>query len=432
MEIYVVQPGDSIEIIARKYNISVARLIEDNGLDNPTALVVGQAILILHPVQIYTVKEGDSLYNIAEAHHIPLLQLLRNNPSLSNRNYIYPGENLVIQYNSSGEILTNGYAYSFINHDILKKTLPYLSFLSIFNYRVTEDGTVTNYGEDRELIKLANDYHTVPLLMVSALSPLGELHPELVYEILLNEEKGNTFVENILSIVQQKGFGGVNTLISYINTTNQNLYIKLLTKLSTALKNEGYLFIVTINPNVRFENNSIQFEKLDYESISQLVYQLIFIQYAWSANTQPPSPVSSLHLLRTFLDYIKDSLSNPNSSLGKPLIGYDWTLPYIPGKSSAHSMTLDSALTLAHDYSSVIQFDEYSHTPYFHYTTTNIGMPVDHIVWFIDSRSIKSLDDLIVEYGLDGSGIWNINNYDQQLWSIINARFHITRLVPEF
>jgi len=431
MEIYVVQPGDSIESIAQKYNTSVIRLNEDNGLINTIALVTGQALVILYPDQIYTVQDGDSLVSIAAANGITLLQLLRNNPTLNNRSYLYPGETLIIRYNSVNSITTNGYAYSFIDRNILKKTLPYLSYLSVFNYRSMDDGSIITYGDDTELIQLANVYKTVPLLMISSLSPLGELNIEFLYELLLNDAKNALLIQNILNTIQSKGFKGVNVLISNINMTNQKLYINFLTKLSEALKQGGYTFIATMNPNIKNENGIAIFEKLDYNTISQLVNQLVFIQYVWGVNKEPPGPINSITMMRTFLDYIKSTLSMNNTSLGKPLIGYDWELPYIPGKTVANAMTLDSTLMLARNNNAIIEFDVESQTPFFRYYNYSMSLPTEHIVWFIDARSIKALDDLIIEYNLAGSGIWNINNYNQQLWSIINARFNITRITPE-
>lgn len=46
MDIYVVQNGDTINSIADKFGISVERLISDNGIINPSTLVVGQTIVI--------------------------------------------------------------------------------------------------------------------------------------------------------------------------------------------------------------------------------------------------------------------------------------------------------------------------------------------------------------------------------------------------
>ncbi|WP_243117193.1 LysM peptidoglycan-binding domain-containing protein [Lacrimispora algidixylanolytica] len=42
MTIHVVQSGETINSIAEKYKIPVARLILDNGIQNPDKLAIGQ------------------------------------------------------------------------------------------------------------------------------------------------------------------------------------------------------------------------------------------------------------------------------------------------------------------------------------------------------------------------------------------------------
>lgn len=51
---------------------------------------------------------------------IAVLQLLRNSPYLSDREFIYPGETLVISYadNIIMKLSINGYAYPFIDKDL--------------------------------------------------------------------------------------------------------------------------------------------------------------------------------------------------------------------------------------------------------------------------------------------------------------------------
>ena len=46
MDIYVVQPGDTIDGIAGKYGINVQTIITDNQIVYPYALAVGQALFI--------------------------------------------------------------------------------------------------------------------------------------------------------------------------------------------------------------------------------------------------------------------------------------------------------------------------------------------------------------------------------------------------
>ena len=96
MTIHVVQKGDTINSIADQYGVSVDRLILENGINDPDILVVGEALVILYPEITYTIREGDTLDGIADRYGITIFQLLRNNPYLSDREYIYPGEIIVI------------------------------------------------------------------------------------------------------------------------------------------------------------------------------------------------------------------------------------------------------------------------------------------------------------------------------------------------
>lgn len=169
MEIYVVQQGDDIVAIADKYSIAVEKLISDNGLMNPYSLVTGQTLVILTPKVSYIVKQGDTLASIADSNDISIMQLIRNNPFLYDREFIYPGESLVIRYDLVKDIQVNGFTYVFLNQETIIRALPYLTFISILNYRITEN-KIINFGDDTEIIQLAKEYDTIPLLMISAFS----------------------------------------------------------------------------------------------------------------------------------------------------------------------------------------------------------------------------------------------------------------------
>ena len=65
-EQYVVQKGDSLYSIAKKFDISVNKLKEYNNLSN-NLLSVGQKLLIpIGEDTTYVVKNGDTLYKIAK------------------------------------------------------------------------------------------------------------------------------------------------------------------------------------------------------------------------------------------------------------------------------------------------------------------------------------------------------------------------------
>ena len=96
MEIYVVQPGDTLYKIARKFGVPLYRLVDDNQLPDPNRLVVGQTIVVRTPEKTYVVRQGDSLYSIARANQTTVRALLRENPVLEGRARIVPGQELVL------------------------------------------------------------------------------------------------------------------------------------------------------------------------------------------------------------------------------------------------------------------------------------------------------------------------------------------------
>ncbi len=426
MEIYIVQPDDTIERIAAKFNITVERLISDNGLINSNTLVQGQALVILKPQKTYLVKDGDSLSSIADLNGITLWQLIRLNPFLYNRSYIYPGETLVVSYNTEKNVITNGFAFCHINRNALIKTLPYLTYLSIFNYRLSKEGDFVTYGVDEDIIMISKNYDTVPLLTISALSPTGELDLDYVYDLLLDNDKQEKLTIHLLEIIRTKGFSGVNALMTNINVDNQNLYIDALSKLSEAIRAAGYIFILTINPNIQVSNSGLTtYEKLDFESLIKIVDNLIFMQEVWGKNYKPPAPVISVPSMKLFINDVTKMIPPDLLSVWIPLIGYDWYLPYRNQKSYAISLSLDSTLVLAAEESAIIRFDKTSQTPYFNYIASFNSSPEKHIVWFVDARSIDAVNNIIDKNKLAGATIWNIMNYNQQLWSIMISRFSI-------
>jgi spore germination protein len=430
MDIHVVKPNDSIESISKQYGVSVSDIIKSNELPNPYDLVPGETIVIVYPTQIHTVKEGDTLGEIARSYGITMMQLFRNNPYLVDREFIYPGEILVISYKTGRNITTNGFTYPFIPKSMLVKTLPFLTYISIYNYRANDQGELTSYYDDTEVIQTALEYGTIPLLMTTTLSPQGEPNIEVAFNILMNNDFQEHHINDILNTIKEKGFHGVNMVFSYISPSNINLYTIFITKVASRVQKEGYLCFVTINPRGT-ENDGPLFEEIDYSPISQVADSISFNHFEWGKNTNPPGPIYSYTNLKQFLEYTVKKIPPEKIKIGVPTTGYDWTLPYTPDKSVASAVSLRDAINLAREARSKIMFDEISQTPYFSYKQSYISSEEEHIVWFIDARTFQSLMNLIIEYNLNGKGIWNIMIFYAQMWLVVNSQFNIIKLIPD-
>lgn len=425
MDIYVVKPNDTIYSIAAKYDVSPRKLIQDNQLDYPNKLIPGQTIVIVYPKQTYIVKQGDTLESIAKENNVSQMQLLKNNPFLSDTP-LKPGDVLTISYDTTGIMRTNGYIYPYVDRNIYKKTLPSLTYITIYNYKTNADGDVVSFYDDTEVVQIAKDYGTIPLFMATTLSAQGEPDTEAVYSLLLNETYFNHFVDNSIAIMKQKGYLGLNIVFNYMNPNSLELYSNIVLKLKEILEQNNFLFFITINPNTRFEENQLTFDRIDYSVLNNMVENITFLQFIWGTNYGPPLPVNSVERLKPFLEYITSIMPSDKISIGNSVISYDWPLPYVPGVTYANSLSINSALRLALEEGTVIQFDEPSQSPYFNYSSNS----TEHIVWTVDARSIQALVNLVREYKLEGAGFWNLMIYAAQLWLVIDSQFDIVKLIP--
>lgn len=430
MIIHVVQPGETIYDIAANYNVSVIRLTEENGVTNPENLVVGQTIVIAYPEQVYIAREGDSLESIARQFGVTRMQLLRNNPLLSDRNFIYQGESIIISYETQGSVSINAYAYPFIDRSILRKTLPFLTYLTIFNYRTISGGEIVG-GDDTEIIQIAKDYGVAPLMSLSTLTYQGKSDIEVVNSILYNEEVLELHINTILNILRERGYYGLNISVVNLNQQNRPAYENFITKLSSRLKAEGLILFVTITPRAIVTPTEITFENVDYTVLGQEADFLQILSYGWGSSVGPPSATTPAFLTNILLENAITMVPPEKLYSGISVIGYNFQSPYVIGISRANALTTDAAIELALLTGSTILFEERSQAPYYEYYISTAGTQVRHIVWFSDARTIDSLMKFIPEFGIQGTGIWNIMSYFDQMWLVINSQYGINKVLPE-
>lgn len=93
-ETVTVRRGDSVYLIARRYNVPMKAIIQTNKLEPPYILYPGQ-VLTLTPPQAYTVQRGDSLYAISRKYGVDMRALAQKN-ALQAPYTIFPGQRLLI------------------------------------------------------------------------------------------------------------------------------------------------------------------------------------------------------------------------------------------------------------------------------------------------------------------------------------------------
>ena len=90
---YLVQWGDTLRIIAARYNTTEAAILAVNpGIWNPNNIYAGQYIYLPVSASYYTVQSGDTLRIIAARYGTTVEYLLALNPTIWNPNRIYAGQ----------------------------------------------------------------------------------------------------------------------------------------------------------------------------------------------------------------------------------------------------------------------------------------------------------------------------------------------------
>ena len=99
---YIVQPGDTMFTIARRFGVSLQDLIDANPqIPDPSRLVPGQIVCvptITCPTGTfsYTVVQGDTMFSIAQKFNVPLNELIAANPQIPNPSLIFPGQTVCV------------------------------------------------------------------------------------------------------------------------------------------------------------------------------------------------------------------------------------------------------------------------------------------------------------------------------------------------
>lgn len=422
MIIHVVARGESVYLISGYYGVSPDKIVSDNGLANPDQLSVGQALVVMDQPTGHTVAAGESLYTIAYSHGVTLAHLLQANPQFSAASVIYPGQVLAIPAKTMrlGAIEVNGYAMPTTSMSVLNRTLPYLTYLSIFSYAVNPDGSL-NTVEDVPLIRAARQAGVAPVMVITNRGFSSDVASSVLYSMQAQER----LLTNVLQILRAKNYHGLNIDFEYVYPSDRQSYNNFISRTVNVLGREGYKVSTAVAPKLTATQAGLQYYAHDYPSLGALADRVILMTYEWGFTYGPPMAVAPLNEVVRVLDYAVTAIPRRKILMGMPNYGYDWTLPYTQG-TAARVVSNAGAVRLAFDIYADIRFDSLSQTPYFNYYDANGSR---HVVWFEDARSIYAKLQLPARYGLAGVSYWTIGAFFPQNWLVLHALYDTVKVL---
>ena len=236
MEIYVVEPGDSVDSIGAAFGVDPGQVVYDNQLVYPYALALGQALLI---------QGGE------------------RNPSRS--------------------VSVGGYAYPFISRWVLEQTLPFLSRLLVFSYGFTAQGELLppSYGEDGWMIREAERFGTVPVLTLTPFGPDGNFNNQLIHSVVNSEEYTERLTGELLEVMEEKGYRGVDIDFEYILPEDRDAFTAFVRRTAEAVRAAGGRLSVALAPKTSRDQKGLLYEGKDYRALGEAADQVLLMTYEW-------------------------------------------------------------------------------------------------------------------------------------------------------
>ncbi len=428
MNIYVVQRGDSLWAISRRFGVSMDRISAVNKLYEIPGIVVGQALVIPTTERAYTVRAGDSLWSIGNRFNVSVDSIARLN-GITYPYVIGIGQILRIPELSKnyGYIEVNGYiqpSTSEREREIIDEVGRYLTYITVFSYQVNADGTLKDIN-DQTILNASKNYRAAPLMAITNFGE-GNFDTDLAHTILTNNSIQEKLIANVIATMKRKGYYGLNVDFERVLPADRENYNNFLRKLSRALHQENYVLSTALAPKISATQVGTWYEAHDYAAHGEIADFIMIMTYEWGWSGGPPMAVAPINMVKKVLDYAVSVIPRKKLLMGVPLYGYNWPLPYVSGGKFAPRVSPQQALSIAAKYGAEIQYDQLAQSPYFYYYDEN---RVRHVVWFEDARSIRAKYLTVVQYGLRGASYWELGPSFPQNWAVLDDMFNIVKVV---
>ena len=229
--IYVVQPGDTVFALARRFGVTQADITSVNQIPPPYDLVVGQTLWI--------------------------------GPGTA------PG---------SSDIQINGFAYPYISPWVLEQTLPYLNLLSVFSYGFTPEGDLLPPAlTDSRLLERAEANQVEAAMMLAPMGRDGSFSNLLIHQLLSNPEARTRLLSQVAETMGEKGYQELNLDFEYVLAGNRDEYSSFVEQAVEVLHPLGYRVSVDLAPKTAADQPGLLYEGLDYARLGAAADRLLLM-----------------------------------------------------------------------------------------------------------------------------------------------------------
>lgn len=413
--------GETLWQIASQYHVDIQSIIQVNQLENPNELVVGQSLVIPTLGRTHIVRYGETLWQIAHQYGTTVQAIVHANRIPAGA-ILYAGTPLIIPRTKT-TIESNAYTYQSPEEGAqsIKEVGDLLTYMSPFAYKVKEDATLEPFNDDA-ILDAAKSKQVTPLMSITNFTAT-ETGSNVAHIILSNKDLREKTIENVLKVMDAKGYKGLNIDFENVLPADRENYNTFLQLAVDRLHPKGYFVSTALAPKTSADQGGLLYEAHDYPAHGRIADFVILMTYEWGYRLGPPQAISPIDEIKKVVEYALSVIPANKIFLGFQIYARDWKIPHVAGQE-AETFSPQEAIQRAVKYGATIYFDETAQSPYYRYTDED-GQ--QHEVWFEDARSAQAKFDLIKKFNLRGVSYWALGFPFPQNWALLNANFTIKK-----
>ncbi len=247
--------------------------------------------------------------------------------------------------------------------------------------------------------KLANLYITIVNDRFNEEGKAVQKDPELLKRLMATEESRNNHIDEIINMVTQKGFNGVEIDYENIDDDIWENYIDFCSKLYQKLSSIDKSLRIVLEPKTPIDKLTLP-EGPDYV---MMAYNL----YGYHSGPGPKADEAFIRDLGIKMEKIPG-----DKIIAFATGGFDWSED---GKVTA--LTEIEAIKLSEKAVDNLKRDESSGSVYFNYFDDN---NINHTVWYADNRTLDKWFNISKQLRYNKISLWRLGDMQQKTLDYLN------------
>ena len=218
---------------------------------------------------------------------------------------------LILSYRQTreGTLSVNGYAYPHIDRGLLQRTLPFLSDLTPFTYRFTNQGALIQL-DDQYMIDAAQYMGVRPVFHLSNLDDTeGAFSQDLAHIALTDQQVQTRLIHEILGTLHSLGYQGLDVDFENVAAQDAQAYAQFISRLREALSPHNIPVLVALTAKTSRDQPGSLYEGHDYRLLAQAADYVLLMTYGWELLAQPLKTLQIRGLRNNIYTYLQKEIA---------------------------------------------------------------------------------------------------------------------------